>query len=114
LGALIASVAAILPAFLLMIIFAMFYDQLSDIVVFQKILVGIRIAITLLIIKVGVGLLIKQKYNLTQYIIATIVFVLSVIFPSFSSLIIIFAVAFLFLLFFAIFKRPLGGEREKC
>jgi len=75
-GALLSTIAVITPAFTIILIFSLFYDLIANNEIFISALIGIRIVVAMLILKVGINMIKKLDKNILSVFILLIVAIL--------------------------------------
>ncbi|MCR5113952.1 MAG: chromate transporter [Acholeplasmatales bacterium] len=122
LGSLLATLGVVLPSLTIIFIISLFFDQFIANKYVAYAFVGIKCAVAFLILKAGVGMIMKMKKNIFNIVILCLIVGILITFElisfSFSSIFLILAGGVLGLIIYAIIdkktkkKEPLKVEAE--
>lgn len=122
LGSLIATLGVVLPSLTIIFIISLFFDQFIANKYVAYAFVGIKCAVAFLILKAGVGMIMKMKKNIFNIVILCLILGILITFElisfSFSSIFLILAGGILGLIVYAIIDKktkktePLKVEAE--
>ncbi len=108
-GGIIATIAVVLPSFIIIFIISIFLDQFMALKIVQYAFVGINSAVAFLIIKTGFTMLFKIEKKFLPIISFIIVFSLIIVFEilsfKFSSVYFIIISGFIGIIYYSIYKN---------
>lgn len=84
LGGITATIAVILPAFIIIYFISLFFDEFIKLEYVSYAFEGIKVAVSILLIKAALSLFKKLKKNILSYILFILSFSLMIIFELFS------------------------------
>ncbi len=84
LGSVIATIAMVLPSFIIILLIAIFFNKFMDIKIIQDAFKGIKVVVIFLIISAGIKLLIKLEKNVFNYVVLILTIILMIVFSLFA------------------------------
>ena len=115
-GAIAATLGIVLPSFAIIYLISMFMENLLDVPVIASALAGVRIGVSLLILRVGVTMLRNMPKKRLPRVIALCAFIamllLSFLSIRISSIVLMFIAGAVSLLLFVLKGAPSGKERR--
>ena len=84
LGSVIATIAMVLPSFIIILLIAIFFNKFMDIKIIQDAFKGIKVVVIFLIISAGIKLLIKLEKNVFNYVVLIMTIILMIVFSLFA------------------------------
>ena len=112
LGSVIATIAMVLPSFIIILLIAIFFNKFMDIKIIQDAFKGIKVVVIFLIISAGIKLLIKLEKNIFNYVVLILTIILMIVFSLFA---VIFSAIFYILIsgFIGLLILLIKNKKEK-